>query len=111
MTLLIRSLAITLSQLLRPPTAHQHPAFHPRSSVEVFWERVVRTPKRDDVPPIITTAKYYMVNAYRGGMYVLATLTGEVRARARGGGDGNGEGDGLAAFGTGIARWGARVWR
>jgi hypothetical protein len=93
--------------------------------VEVFWERVAKTPKRDDVPPIITTvrspaaadtprpsrslklqqersrnlitarypipahpprllqAKYYMVNIYRGGMYVLAVLAGEVRRLGR----------------------------
>ena len=55
-----------------------------RSSVELFWEQVAKTPKRDDVPPIITTSKYYMVNIYRAGMYVLATVTAEVRGRARG---------------------------
>lgn len=51
-----------------------------RSSVEIFWEQVAKTAKRDDVPPIITTSKYYMVNIYRSGMYVLATVTSEVRA-------------------------------
>jgi len=29
---------------------------------------------------VCAQAKYYMVNIYRGGMYVLAVLAGEVRA-------------------------------
>lgn len=51
-----------------------------RTSVELFWEQVAKCARRDDVPPIIPTTKYYLVNIYRGGMYFLATLTGEVRA-------------------------------
>ena len=49
-----------------------------RTSVELFWEQVAKCARRDDVPPIIPTTKYYLVNIYRGGMYFLATLTGEV---------------------------------
>lgn len=51
-----------------------------RSSVEVFWEEVSKRTKRDDVPPIIVTAKYYLVNIYRGGLYFLATVTSELAA-------------------------------
>lgn len=51
-----------------------------RSSVEVFWEEVSKRTKRDDVPPIIVSAKYYLVNIYRGGLYFLATLTSELAA-------------------------------
>ena len=46
--------------------------------MELFWEQVAKCAKRDDVPPIIPTTKYYLVNIYRGGMYFLATLSGEV---------------------------------
>lgn len=31
-----------------------------------------------DVPPILVTPKYYLVNIYRGGLYFLATLNGEL---------------------------------
>ncbi len=77
-----------------------------RASVELFWEEVAKRAKRDvssprvrrlqacnavaaqihgfffilmqDVPPILVTSRYYLVNIYRGGLYFLATLTGEV---------------------------------
>lgn len=51
-----------------------------RASVEVFWEEVSKRTKRDDVPPILITSKYYLVNIYRGGLYFLATLTGDALA-------------------------------
>jgi len=79
-----------------------------RVSVEVFWEEVNKRTKRDvsrrrahtrsrllrmpspsppaptqDVPPILVTAKYYLVNIYRNGLYFLATLATEVRDAAR----------------------------
>ena len=54
-------------------------SFTSRSSVELFTEQALKTQKRDDVPPIITTAKYHLVNIYRNGLYMLATVTGEVR--------------------------------
>ena len=53
-------------------------SFTSRSSVELFTEQALKTAKRDDVPPIITTAKYHLVNIYRNGLYILATVTGEV---------------------------------
>ena len=43
------------------------------SSVEVFWERVAKTPKRDDVPPIITTVS--------GGQLVVDIFTMMFRLR------------------------------
>lgn len=49
-----------------------------RAAVEAFWEEVTKRPRRDDVPPIINTPRFYLVNIYRGGLYMLATLTGEI---------------------------------
>lgn len=53
-----------------------------RASVEVFWEEVNKRTKRDDVPPVLVTPKYYLVSIYRNGLYFLATLTTEVRGTA-----------------------------
>jgi AP-3 complex subunit mu len=70
--------------------------------VELFWEEVSKRTKRDvrssallsalhppypcltcctllqDVPPILVTPKYYLLNIYRGGLYIVSVVTGEL---------------------------------
>ena len=51
-----------------------------RAAVETFWEEVSKRSRRDDVPPILLSTKFYLCSIYRDNVYVLALMTGEVSA-------------------------------
>lgn len=48
-----------------------------RTSAELFWEEVCKRSKREDVPPILLSARSYLVSIYRGGLFFLASLAAE----------------------------------
>lgn len=41
-------------------------------------EEVNKYREREDVPPIITTSKYYLISVFRDDLFVLAVVTNEV---------------------------------
>lgn len=49
----------------------------PRSVCEFFWEEVNKYDVKEDMPPVISTSKYYLVSAFRENNFLLATTTGE----------------------------------
>jgi AP-3 complex subunit mu len=51
-----------------------------RAGVEFFWEEVMKRAKRDDVPPVLVSPKYYLASIFRDGVYLLALVTGELPA-------------------------------
>lgn len=61
-----------------------------RNVCDFFMEEVNKYREREDVPPVITTSKYYLVSVFRDDLFVLAVVTNEVRAdgteTSRGGG-------------------------
>lgn len=50
-----------------------------RNVCDFFMEEVNKYREREDVPPIITTSKYYLVSVFRDDLFVLAVVTNEVR--------------------------------
>jgi AP-3 complex subunit mu len=50
----------------------------PRTVCDVFWDEVGKHAKREEVPPVIFTAKFYLVSVLRDGMFVVASVTSEV---------------------------------
>lgn len=51
-----------------------------RNVCDFFMEEVNKYKEREDVPPIITTSKYYLVSVFRDDLFVLAVVTNEVSA-------------------------------
>eukprot|EP01038_Epipyxis_sp_PR26KG_P007925 gene7925-10758_t len=51
----------------------------PRSICDFFWDEVNKCESKEEVPPIITTSKYYLVSIFRSEIFLLATLTGETQ--------------------------------
>eukprot|EP00608_Synchroma_pusillum_P002047 CAMPEP_0198436644 /NCGR_PEP_ID=MMETSP1452-20131203/43458_1 /TAXON_ID=1181717 /ORGANISM="Synchroma pusillum, Strain CCMP3072" /LENGTH=403 /DNA_ID=CAMNT_0044157207 /DNA_START=24 /DNA_END=1231 /DNA_ORIENTATION=- len=49
-----------------------------RAVCDFFWECVNQYSSREEVPPIITTAKYYLISVLRDDIFFLVTTTGEV---------------------------------
>lgn len=49
-----------------------------RTVSDFFWEEANKLPSREDVPPILNTSKYYLINIYRNNLFFLATVTHEV---------------------------------
>lgn len=49
-----------------------------RNVCDFFMEEVNKYKEREDVPPIITTSKYYLVSVFRDDLFVLAVVTNEV---------------------------------
>ena len=50
----------------------------PRAVVDFFWDAVLASPRREDVPPVLVAPKYYLMNVYRNKLYFLAIVAGEV---------------------------------
>uniref|UniRef100_A0A7S2SCM0 MHD domain-containing protein n=2 Tax=Rhizochromulina marina TaxID=1034831 RepID=A0A7S2SCM0_9STRA len=50
----------------------------PRTVCDFFWDEVNKYPTREEVPPILTTSKYYIISVYRDGLFVVATTTQEM---------------------------------
>lgn len=50
-----------------------------RNVCDFFMEEVNKYKEREDVPPIITTSKYYLVSVFRDDLFLLAVVTNEVR--------------------------------
>lgn len=48
-----------------------------RSICDVFWDEVTKSESKDDVPPVISTSKYHLINIYRSNIYLLATSVRE----------------------------------
>lgn len=49
-----------------------------RNVCDFFMEEVNKYREREDVPPIITTSKYYLVSVFRDDLFVLAVVTNEI---------------------------------
>lgn len=49
----------------------------PRDICDFFWDEVNQYETKEEVPPIISTSKYYLVSIYRAEVFLLATTTGE----------------------------------
>jgi AP-3 complex subunit mu len=49
----------------------------PRSVCDFFWEEVNKYDSKEDMPPIVSTSKYYLTSALREGNFLLATCTME----------------------------------
>lgn len=49
-----------------------------RAVVDVFWEEVGKHASAKDVPPVISTPMYYLINVLRDGMFFLAVVQAEV---------------------------------
>jgi AP-3 complex subunit mu len=50
-----------------------------RSVAEFFWEEVNKLDNREDIPPILNTAKYYLFNIHRNNIFFMATATNDVQ--------------------------------
>lgn len=50
-----------------------------RTACELFWEHVLKAPARHEVPPVIATAKYYLLHVMRGELFFLTVLSKDVR--------------------------------
>lgn len=50
----------------------------PRSVVDFFWNEVNRAPSPIDVAPILTAPRNYIFHIYRGGLFYMAPVSGEV---------------------------------
>jgi len=53
-------------------------AINPRSMCDIFWKARGKCQCVEDVDPVITTAKHYLVNVHRFGMWFLAVIQIEV---------------------------------
>merc|ERR1712195_388162 len=53
-------------------------AINPRSMCDIFWKARGKCHCIEDVDPVITTAKHYLVNVHRFGMWFLAVIQTEV---------------------------------
>ncbi|CAI5703498.1 hypothetical protein KXD40_001229 [Peronospora effusa] len=49
-----------------------------RNVCDFFMEEVNKYREREDVPPIITTSKYYFISVFRDDLFVLAVVTNEI---------------------------------
>ncbi|EQC27242.1 hypothetical protein SDRG_14958 [Saprolegnia diclina VS20] len=49
-----------------------------RNVCDFFVEEVNKYKAREDVPPVIATAKHYLISAFREQLYILAVVTNEV---------------------------------
>lgn len=49
----------------------------PRSVCDFFWEEVNKYEVKEDMPPVISTSKYYLISALRENNFLLCTTTGE----------------------------------
>ena len=50
----------------------------PRTVCDHFWDEVAKYPKRGEVPPVLFTAKFYLVSILRDDMFFVASLANEV---------------------------------
>lgn len=48
-----------------------------RSVCDFFWDEVNKYANKSDVPPILYTAKYYLVSVRRDDLFLIAALAGE----------------------------------
>lgn len=51
----------------------------PRSVCDFFWDEVNKYDNKEDMPPIVSTSKYYLVNIFRDDIFLLATTTKETQ--------------------------------
>ena len=49
-----------------------------RSVVDFFWNEVCRAPSPVDVSPVLTAPRNYLFHVYRGGLFYMAPVAGEV---------------------------------
>jgi len=49
-----------------------------RSVCDFFWDELSKYEFQQDIPPIFSNGKYFIVNVQRGGMFLLASIIGEV---------------------------------
>ena len=49
-----------------------------RSVADFFWEEVNKLDNREDIAPILNTAKFYLFNIYRNNLFFMCTTTNEV---------------------------------
>jgi len=50
-----------------------------RTVCEFFWKEVNKCDSKEEMPPIVTTGKYYLISIYRANTFLLATTTGETQ--------------------------------
>eukprot|EP00753_Platysulcus_tardus_P017546 PLAT6433.24.p1 GENE.PLAT6433.24~~PLAT6433.24.p1 ORF type:complete len:429 (+),score=203.18 PLAT6433.24:75-1361(+) len=49
-----------------------------RAVCERFWEEASACLRKEDVPPLIVTPKHYLINIFRGGVFFLCVVSGEL---------------------------------
>ena len=48
-----------------------------RAVCDYFWDEVNKYESKEEMPPVISTSKYYLISIYRGDVFLLVTSTGE----------------------------------
>jgi len=48
-----------------------------RSICEFFWEEVTKAPSKEEVLPVISTAKHYLIHIYRNELFFLSVVNAE----------------------------------
>jgi AP-3 complex subunit mu len=51
----------------------------PRAVCDFFWDEVNKYDSHHEMPPIVSTSKYYLVSIFRSDVFLLATTTGETQ--------------------------------
>jgi len=51
-----------------------------RAVCDYFWEEVCKCERREDMLPIISTPKYYLISIYVNKLFIVASVTREVNA-------------------------------
>merc|ERR1712072_366782 len=54
-------------------------AVTPRSVCDTFWHERTKVPEPQDLSPVITTAKHYLIHAYRFDLFFLCVVQTEVQ--------------------------------
>ena len=49
----------------------------PRTVCDFFWDEVLKYPLKEDVPPIISASKYYLLSIYRDNLFLVGTVVQE----------------------------------
>lgn len=55
---------------------HYAPGFK-RSVCDVFWEEAGKHESKEHIPPVINTAKYYLVHIYRHSLFIVTAVASE----------------------------------
>lgn len=50
-----------------------------RAVCDFFWDEVNKYDSREEMPPVVSTSKYYLISIYRDDNFLLATSTGETQ--------------------------------